>query len=161
MAQVHAFIPSRIDPESGVSRLVGTPDSVQVVAVLRGGVRAVYRVSGVVRYGQCQGIRLYGTEGALHYDLASDRIFGTNLRSRVDKNTMEEISIPDEKAGGWRVEAEFVEAIRSGTPVHFTDFATGVSYMEFTEAVARSAQACEAITLPLSEFADSEQETPD
>jgi predicted dehydrogenase len=161
MAQVHAFIPHRIDPESGVDRLVGTPDSVQVISVLRGGGRAVYRVSGVVRYGQCQGVRLYGTEGALYYDFASDRIFGTNRRSRVDKDFMEEISIPEEKAGGWRVEAEFVEAIRSGTPVRFTDFATGVSYMEFTEAVARSAEAGEAITLPFSEFADSNQDAAD
>src|SRR5262249_35120749 len=30
-AQVHAFIPSRIDPQSGVRRPVGTPDSVQVL----------------------------------------------------------------------------------------------------------------------------------
>src|SRR5262249_42888567 len=33
-AQVHAFVPSRIDPESGVRRAVGTPDSVQALAVL-------------------------------------------------------------------------------------------------------------------------------
>jgi hypothetical protein len=40
---------------------------------------------------------------------------------------------------GWRVEADWVDSIRNGTPVKFTDFATGVAYMEFTEAVARSA----------------------
>jgi hypothetical protein len=38
------------------------------------------------------------------------------------------------------VEADFVASIRSGTPVQLTDFATGVAYMEFTEAVARSAE---------------------
>src|SRR5262245_12814018 len=32
MAQVHAFIPSRIDPESGVRRAVRTPDSLHALA---------------------------------------------------------------------------------------------------------------------------------
>jgi len=31
LAQVHAFLPTRIDPQSGVRRRVGTPDSVQVL----------------------------------------------------------------------------------------------------------------------------------
>ncbi len=47
LAQVHAFIPTRIDPESGIRRDVGTPDSVQVLAILSNGARAVYHLSGV------------------------------------------------------------------------------------------------------------------
>src|SRR5262249_20192332 len=39
LAQIHAFLPSRIDPQSGVRRPVGTPDSVQVLAVLANGAR--------------------------------------------------------------------------------------------------------------------------
>ena len=45
-----------------------------------------------------------------------------------------------------------VEAIRGGAPATLTDFATGVAYMEFTEAVARSARLGEAVELPLEEF---------
>jgi predicted dehydrogenase len=161
MAQVHAFIPRRIDPESGVHRLVGTPDSVHVLAVLVGGARAVYHLSGVAPFGQGQEIRLFGTEGALFYDLKTDRILGASRRlglrtAQVDR--MDEIPIPEEKAGGWRVEAEFIDAIRSGTPIRFTDFATGVKYMEFTEAVARSAERGEPVELPLLEFLDSEED---
>jgi predicted dehydrogenase len=103
------------------------------------------------------GIHLYGTEGVLHYDLTTDRIRGVSGRRgarSVQLQDLEEIAIPAEKARTWRVEAEFVEAIREGTPIRFTDFATGVAYMEFTEAVARSAQRGEAIDLPLEEFAD-------
>jgi hypothetical protein len=70
---------------------------------------------------------------------------------------LEEIAIPEETARGWRVEAEFVEAIRTGSPVRFTDFGTGVAYMEFTEAVARSAESGEAVELPLAEFIGEEQ----
>jgi predicted dehydrogenase len=150
MAQVHAFIPKRIDPESGVNRAVGTPDSVQVLTVLEGGARAVYQVSGVIPINQGMGIQLYGTNGILHYDLATDRILGSSPRGKVE--ALEEIPIPTEKARSWRVEADFVDAIRSGSPIELTDFATGVLYMEFTEAVARSAQRGEAVELPLEEF---------
>jgi predicted dehydrogenase len=161
LAQVHAFIPTRIDPASGVRRPVGTPDSVQVLTVLANGARAVYHLSGVTQFGQGAAIHLYGTEGVLHYDLATDRIRGASRqRGAGPAGDLEEIPIPDEKARSWRVEAEFVEAIRAGTPIRFTDFATGVAYMEFTEAVARSAQRGEAVELPLEEFADEEEETP-
>jgi predicted dehydrogenase len=148
LAQVHAFFPSRIDPESGVRRPVGTPDSVQVLAVLENGARASYHFSGVTPYGQGMGIHLYGTEGVLQYDLQTDRIRGASRRLGQVKE-LQEIPIPEERAGGWRVEAEFVEAIREGKPIRFTDFATGVAYMEFTEAVALSAERSEAVELPL------------
>ncbi|MEO8496023.1 MAG: hypothetical protein ABI614_13200 [Planctomycetota bacterium] len=54
---------------------------------------------------------------------------------------MKVIEIPSDRTGGWRVEEEFINAIRGIEKVQFTDFATGVRYMEFTEAVARSAAA--------------------
>ncbi len=155
LAQVHAFLPSRIDPQSGVRRPVGTPDSVQVLAVLENGARATYHFSGVTPFGQGMGIHLYGTEGVLHYDLQTDRIRGAS-RTRGHRaghaGELVEIPIPEERAGRWRVEEEFVQAIRTGTPVRLTDFAAGVGYMEFTEAVARSAEREEPVELPLEEY---------
>jgi predicted dehydrogenase len=152
LAQVHAFIPARIDPQSGVTRAVGTPDSVQVLAVLENGARAVYQLSGVMPFAQGAGIRLYGSEGVLHYDLVHDRIFGRNRREPVrgEPEELPEIAIPAEKARNWRVEEEFISAIRERTPIELTDFETGAKYMEFTEAVARSAQLGQAVDLPLS-----------
>ncbi len=185
IAQVHAFISSRIDPQSGVRRPVGTPDSVQVLAVLESGARAIYYCSGVVPFGQEMSIRLYGTEGVLEYDLVADRIHGASRHAAPQQNgpspclewrkpararkrtgpqspntlqreagidALSEIPITPEKARAWRVEADFIDAIREDKPVEFTDFATGVAYMEFTEAVARSAQQGEAIDLPLEEL---------
>jgi predicted dehydrogenase len=156
MAQVHAFIPSRIDPESGVRRPVGTPDSVQVLAVLEGGARAVYHFSGVTPLGQRMDVYLHGTEGVLHYDILNDRLWGASRRR--GQKELQEIPIPPEKAREWRVEADFVEAIREGKSVTLTDFATGVTYMEFTEAVARSARHGEAVELPLEEFTDGDED---
>jgi predicted dehydrogenase len=158
-AQVHAFVPRRIDPASGVLRPVGTPDSVQVLAVLENGARAAYHFSGVTPFGQEMGIWLYGSEGVLHYDLNNDRIRGASRRrgsSPGQNAALEELPIPPEKERSWRVEADFVDAIREGKPVRLTDFATGVSYMEFTEAVARSARRGEAVELPLEEFIGEE-----
>jgi predicted dehydrogenase len=106
----------------------------------------------VSMFGQSSTITFYGTDGVLCYDLLADRLYGANLTkgptsARLDE--MEEIPIPANKAGGWRVEADFVASIRDRAKVLFTDFAGGVAYMEFTEAVARSAQNGVAVDLPL------------
>jgi predicted dehydrogenase len=154
LAQAHAFTPSRIDPESGARRPVGTPDSVQVLSVLANGARASYHISGVTPFGQGAGIQLYGTNGVLCYDLLNDRIHGlsgTHKAALAPAESLREISIPPEKARGWQVEADFVDSIRLGTPVQLTNFETGVMYMDFTEAVARSARTGMTVKLPLKE----------
>jgi predicted dehydrogenase len=151
-AQVHAHIASRIDPQSGIQRSVGTPDSVQVLAVLQGGARAAYHFSGVTPFGQIASIYLFGSDGVLCYDLLTDRILGASRRTGQSPGRMsdvKEIAIAPEQARSWTVEADFIAAIREGTPIEFTTFETGVAYMEFTEAVARSAESGEAISLPL------------
>jgi predicted dehydrogenase len=154
-AQVHAHVASRIDPQSGVRRPVGTPDSVQVLATLANGARATYHFSGVTPFGQTATIQLFGSDGVLIYDLLTDRIRGASRRSGASAkmSELQEIPIPAEKAREWNVEADFVAAIRERRPIEFTTFEAGVAYMEFTEAVARSADTGEAIALPLEEFA--------
>jgi predicted dehydrogenase len=151
MAQVHAFTPERIDPATGMSVRVGTPDSVQAMAILEGGARAIYHISGVTRFGPGSQIHLYGSEGTLKYEFApQERLWG----ARRGENQLEEIPVPPEEAYGWHVEEEFIAAIRGQRGVEFTDFATGVRYMQFTEAVARSAasgQAIEVVTQQSSE----------
>jgi predicted dehydrogenase len=154
LAQAHAFTPERIDPESGVRRAVGTPDSLQVLAVLKNGARASYHLSGVTPFGQGAAIQLYGSDGVLYYDLLNDRIQGisrTRGTGPAPAELLREIPIPAEKERGWQVEADFVDSIRLGTPVQLTSFETGVAYMEFTEAAARSARSGVTVKLPLSD----------
>lgn len=156
-AQVNAHVASRIDPASGVRRPVGTPDSVQALAALPSGAGVSYHLSGVTAFGQAMGIHLFGSDGAIIYDLLNDRIRGGSRRqgkAALRAEELSEIPIPADKAGGWRVEADFVDSIRKGTPARLTDFATGVQYMEFTEAVARSAEEGEPLDLPLSDLSD-------
>lgn len=152
LAQAHAFIAERTDPTSGARRAVGTPDSVQVLCQWPSGARATYQFSGVTPFGQGGHITLRGSDGALHYDLVNDRLLGRSA-SRGDApgalSDLVEIAVPAERAGAWRVEADFIDSVRHGAPVRLTDFSTGVAYMEFTEAVARSARVGAAVTLPL------------
>lgn len=152
MAQVHAFIAHRTDPESGSRRLVGTPDSVQVLTTLQDGARAVYQFTGVTPVAHDLSITLRGSEGVLRYDFLADRITGLNRsEAAAGKTAMQEIAVPAEMAGGWRVEADFIDSIREQAPVRYTDFATGVSYMEFTEAVAKSAREGVAVMVRQTE----------
>jgi predicted dehydrogenase len=154
LAQAHAFTSQRVDPTCGVRRTVGTPDSVQVLAELPSGARACYQFSGVTPFGQEGKIVLLGTSGVLSYDFITDRIRGASRILGSAPGSIEELPelpIPADKAGGWRVEADFVDSTQSGAPVRFTDFAAGVAYMEFTEAVARSARTGFAVKLPLEQ----------
>jgi predicted dehydrogenase len=92
-------------------------------------------------------IHLYGSDGVLKYELAPhDRLLG----GRRGERDLHEISIPADKELTWRVEADFIDAIRMGTKVEFTNFAAGVRYMDFTEAVARSAATGSPVELPLA-----------
>src|SRR3954452_5573611 len=97
LSQVHAFIPTRIDPQGGVRRRVGTPDSVQALAVLESGARVTYQLSGVTPLGGGMSIRLFGSEGVLHYDLEADGL--TGLRRPDSAEYFYENAIPPEKRG--------------------------------------------------------------
>ena len=68
---------------------------------------------------------------------------------RRGDSALMEIPVPVQKQQSWRVEEEFVNAIRGLEPVQLTTFEDGVAYMEFTEAVTRSARTGRAVHLPL------------
>jgi predicted dehydrogenase len=53
--------------------------------------------------------------------------------------------VPASKRIGWRVEEEFVNAIRGQEKITRTNFEDGVRYMEFTDAVTRSAAESRAV----------------
>lgn len=153
LGQVQSHLPSRYDPQTELQRPVGTPDSVQVLTVLANGARVSYHFSGVTPFAQQATINLYGSDGALCYDLLTDRIRGASRRTGQSPGQLAELTeipIPVDKARSWKVEADFIAAIRDGKPIEFTTFETGVAYMEFTEAVARSASTGESVALPLN-----------
>jgi predicted dehydrogenase len=150
LARASKLVPLRTNPETGQKERVGTPDSVHVLSTQKDGSVGVYHLSGVVLHDPTLRIALYGASGTLVYDLLRDEIRG----ARAGEPELRPLPIPDALRGGWRVEAEFVAAIRAGRPVTHTDFATGARYMQFTEAVARSSRHQQPVDLPLKEFSN-------
>jgi predicted dehydrogenase len=150
LAYATKIIPQRLDPELEKKTRVGTPDSVHAIVTHEEGATGVYRFSGVVWHENSMGIALYGSEGTLIYDLLRDEI----RSARRQDAALQLMPIPDALRGGWQVEADFIAAIRGERPVTHTDFPTGVRYMQFTEAVARSSRHQIPVTLPLREFSN-------
>lgn len=150
LARALKLIQTRTNPETGQEERVGNPDTVQVLTTQKDGSVGVYRLSGVVHHDATLTIALYGAAGTIVYDLLRDEIRG----ARAGEPELQPLPIPDEMRGGWRVEADFVAAIRAGRAVTHTDFATGARYMQFTEAVARSSRHQQPVDLPLKEFSN-------
>ncbi|OYN92578.1 Gfo/Idh/MocA family protein [Parenemella sanctibonifatiensis] len=115
----------------GVLRPVDVPDHLEVTGVLASGpqLRILLSQATAPAGGQANGIYLYGTTGTLH-------IAGEQLTLHRLDSAAEEVELISPV--GWRVEEEFIGAIRGEEPVRFTTFADGVEYLRFTEAVDRS-----------------------
>ncbi|MFQ5988953.1 MAG: Gfo/Idh/MocA family protein [Candidatus Methylomirabilales bacterium] len=144
MALTKVCVPHRKDPH-GVSRVVTVPDHVDVIAHLACGAIAHLRFSAVTGLAPANEAWLFGTEGTVRLDTATLEIYGGQRRDKE----LQQIVIAEEERAGWRVEEEFINAIRGRERVTRTSFEDGVRYMEFTEAVIRSAQSGQAINLPL------------
>ena len=87
---------------------------------------------------------IYGAEGTLRLDSGLN-VWG----GKRGEHQLTEIPNPSEGQAYWRVEEEFCRAIRGQERITRTPFDVGVHYMEFTEAVTRSAQTGQAVGLPL------------
>jgi predicted dehydrogenase len=122
------------------------PDHIDILATLPNGAQATYTFSSVCGLAPGSGAWLFGSQGTLHFDQGSNRLLG----ARRGDSALQEIAIAPDKAGTWRVEEEFINAIRGQEPLRLTTFADGVKYMEFTEAVHRSLTSGEMVSLPLA-----------
>jgi predicted dehydrogenase len=133
MAQGKIAVPQRRD-ERGVLREVKIPDHLEILATLRDGAVARLRFSSVAALGPGPEAWIFGSDGTLRLDADGKRVFG----GRRGDTSLAEIAIPAERRVGWRVEEEFINAIRGREKVSRTTFADGLRYMAFTDAVARS-----------------------
>ena len=147
-AQTRIAVKQRRDPETGAMVEVDVPDHVDITTELPGGGQGTYNFSAVSGLGPAPGAWLFGSKGTLHFDQSSNKLLG----GKAGDKELREIAIPPEKAGKWRVEEEFVNAVRGLEKITHTNFEDGVKYMEFTEAVHRSAESGRAVALPLVEF---------
>ncbi|GAB4816232.1 hypothetical protein N2152v2_003278 [Parachlorella kessleri] len=165
LAMSQTVVDRRTRQETGEVEFVTVPDHVNVLAQMQCGAQAhmvFSAVTGAARSPTSE-IWIYGTEGTLHLNLDDGKL-SLGLRSE-GLGALQPVDIPAASRGHWRVEEEFVGAIRQvyscltayrhltmllGTEqVRLTDLPTAVHYMEFTQAVAESCQSGRAIDLPL------------
>ena len=143
-ARSQILVPQRHDEESGASFQVDVPDHVNIIAELARGGQATFEFSSVCGLASEPGAWLFGSAGTLHYDQMSNKLFG----GRKGEPGLQEIDVAPEREGYWRVEEEFIGAIRGQEEIVLTDFATGVRYMEFTAAVHKSAATGQIVPVP-------------
>lgn len=141
-AQTKTFVPMRHNA-AGMRQPVRVPDHIDVLAEMACGAQLHLQVSAVTGFAGAPEVWLFGSEGTLRF--SADRLYG----GRRGDAGLREIEIPEHERGGWRVEEEFVNAIRGLEPVTHTSFEDGVKYMEFTEAALRSAAEGRTYALPL------------
>jgi predicted dehydrogenase len=102
-----------------------------VIAGFPGSVVVTFAIAGYGRPDPVNGATLVGTGGVLRVDLAGSRL----ELAPAGAAAFDDVAIPDAERWTWRVEADFIGAIRDAEPVRLTDFTTGVRYMRFTDAV--------------------------
>ena len=126
------------------------PDHIDVLCRMAQGGQMRCSVSTVIGLAPPTSVAIYGTEGTLKIaeggaDGSASSLWGGRRRNK----RLRRIAIPPEKTGGWRVEEEFVNAVRGVEPVTHTDLVTAVKYMEWTDAVGLSARTGDTVQLPL------------
>ena len=146
MARTRVAVPYRVDQERRERRAVDVPDHVEVLADLANGAIARLHWSSVAGFMPGPEVWLYGSDGTLRFEGQGSVLSGGR---RGDKE-MTRIAIPEDKTYRWRVEEEFISAIRGQEPIRRTSFLDAVNYMDFTEAVHISSREGRRVYLPLA-----------
>jgi predicted dehydrogenase len=107
------------------------------------GAQAHFQFSSITGIAGTTEFLVFGSKGTLR--VADNKLYG----GQRGDNELKEIAISPELEGRWRVEEEFVNAIRGREVITHTNFEDGVKYMDFTEAVSRSMATGQALSLPL------------
>ena len=145
MASSRVHVNQRRDVE-GRMQAITVPDHVDVLADLACGARARLQCSDVTGHSPSPwSAYFYGRDGTLRLDARDNALCG----ARRGEEQFSEIVPLESERRSWRVEEEFVGAIRGTETVKLTTFEDGVRYMEFTEAVAVSSREGRAVSLPL------------
>jgi predicted dehydrogenase len=145
--QAQSVIFSGLKTWEGELKAVEVPEHLNILADMHCGAKANMQFSSATGLAeQHQEIWLFGSEGTIHLDFAK----GVLRAGQRDQEKLEKITPLTDKTSKWRVEEEFIGAIRGEEKIKFTSFAEGVRYMEFTEAVARSCRSGKTVSLPLN-----------
>ncbi|MGH7418464.1 MAG: Gfo/Idh/MocA family protein, partial [Candidatus Rokuibacteriota bacterium] len=139
-AMTKVAVPRRNDG-AGATHEIKVPDHVDILVQFRRGAVGHLRFSSVTALAPAVEAWLFGSEGTLRLEADGLRLSG----GRRGESALREIPISPTTRIGWRVEEEFVNAIRGREQITRTTFEDGVRYMEFTDAVTRSAATGQSV----------------
>ena len=141
----------RLD-EDGRRRAVSIPDHLDVLMNMECGGSMNYTTTMVSAFTRELDLWVHGTDGVLRVEHAdADDPTGATFKlsgARRGDEGLRQIELPPEDRGGWRVEEEFINAIRGIEPVTHTNFTDGLKYMQFTDAVTESVKTGNLVRLP-------------
>ena len=143
MAMTKVHVPYRRNSQGDLIS-ISVPDHVDILYELANGAQVHMRMSATTGLSTGNQIWLYGTEGTIYVDQQRNVFAG-----RQGDSKLSEVPNPEGEQAYYRVETEFSNAIRGTEQITMVQFETGVHYMEWTEAVIRSAQTGQAVYLPL------------
>src|SRR4051794_1731456 len=111
------------------------PDVLNVLCHFENGAEGVLEFSGVDAHGKGDRLEIYGDRGTIVYEFANDSI----QVGKVGDENLQPLEIPPELETEWRVEEDFINAVKSkgGVRPH-PDFEEGLRYMRVVQAVADS-----------------------
>ena len=141
MSKIH--VPYR-ENDQGHLTSVTIPDHVDILYELANGAQVHMQMSATAGLNGGSHIWMFGTDGTIHVD-SQRRVWA----GRRGDGELAEAPNPPETQARYRVEEQFTNAIRGTEQVDMVAFETGVHYMEWTEAVHRSAMTGQAVYLPL------------
>ena len=111
------------------------PDMLNVLCTFENGAEGVLEFSGVHAGAPGDCLELYGDRGALIYDFTNERMRSVKYGAR----DLEDVDVPSELVTEWRVEDDFIAAVKSKGRVRpHPNFEEGVRYMRVVQAVADS-----------------------
>src|SRR5438105_3028297 len=88
------------------------PDMLNVLCVFENGAEGVLEFSGVHAGAPMDRLRIYGDRGALVYDFTNERIRSIKYGGRE----LEDLDVPKDLVTEWRVEDDFINAVKSKGP---------------------------------------------
>jgi predicted dehydrogenase len=120
------------------------PDLLTVLCSFENGAEGVLEFSGINALAQGDRLEVYGSAGTMIYDFSSDVV----QAGKVGDRALHVVDLPPELQGEWRVEEDFLAAVKSKGRVRpHPTFEDGLRYMRVVQAVADSRARNEWVTI--------------
>ena len=124
------------------------PDLLTVLCTFASGAEGVLEFSGIDAFGGADYVEAYADRGTMRYDFSGEIQNEKLFVGRLGENELTPAEPPSNLEGGWHVEEDFLNAVRSNGRIKpRPSFEEGVRYMRVVQAVADSRARNEWVTV--------------